>query len=126
MCPPGLPPQRVIAFLPSSLAGQLSRLSTGLQAPASPTSLLTTGVGVMLTPLLVSDFLEARGEGCVHSRCPRPVSPLCLHVSLLAVFSSAVAIPPHPGCLPSIPGRGMLCWSLSHCCPVLLPSQTTC
>lgn len=50
MCPPGLPPQRVIAFLPSSLAGQLSRLSTGLQAPASPTSLLTTGVGVMLTP----------------------------------------------------------------------------
>lgn len=43
-------PPKGSAFLPSLLAGQLMRLSTGLQAPASPTSLLIIGVAVMLIP----------------------------------------------------------------------------
>lgn len=54
-------PQRVVAFLSSLLAGQLMRLSTGLQPPASPTSLLTTAVGVMLTRYWLVIFFGSQG-----------------------------------------------------------------
>lgn len=49
-CPPGLHPKGSCPSSPPCWQGQLMRLSTELQALASPTSLLTTGVGVMLTP----------------------------------------------------------------------------